>query len=91
MATIILAAGQTKATSTTVVLASGANANIVGYAPTGGAWASADVLEVRLDTNGESALVGTITNACRRYFAQGPGTYSVVRPATASDIGVSTA
>lgn len=84
----ILAAGTTPAQSSTVTLASGVNANLVGYVAVGnGGWNGQDELSIYLNTTGEAALVGKISEGNRRFYAVGPGTYVVVRGNTASAIG----
>jgi len=87
--TQILAAGTTAATSTDVTLAAGAIANLSAFTSSS-QWAAGQILGVYIDTNGDDALVGTLTRDNPRFVAQGPGVYRVRRPAapTGSGIGV---
>lgn len=95
--TTILAAGTTAATSTDVVLAADAPANIVGYVATGSYWPEGLSLQVVMDspsTNPDTP-VGTINpnlldddgNPRSGVKVSGPGTYRVIRPACTQSVG----
>lgn len=78
--TQILASGTTSATSTDVVLAAGAVANLIGFTTGAGQWGAYDKLYVFIDTNGNDQLIATLTPLLRGITVQGPGTFRVVRP-----------
>lgn len=86
--TQILAAGTTAATSTDVTLLAAAFANISAFTSGGSYWPANLALGVYIDTNGDDALVGTLTQNSPRFVAQGPGVYRVRRPVTPQAIGV---
>lgn len=83
----ILAAGTTPAQSSTVTLADGASANLVGYTAPDTAWSPFDCLKVFVNTTGDAALVGVISDGNRIVRVVGPGTYVVARGNTATAIG----
>ena len=85
--TQILASGTTSATSTDVVLAAGAVANIIGFTTGMAEWAPYDKLFVFIDTNGADQLIQTLTSQLRGVTVQGPGTFRVVRPPLQTALG----
>lgn len=84
--TQILASGTTSATSTDVVLAADAVANIIGFT-TNTDWAFYDKLFVFIDTNGDDQLIATLTPSLRGITVQGPGTFRVKRPPVTLALG----
>lgn len=95
--TTILAAGTTAATSTDVVLAADAPANIVGYVATGSIWPAGLTLQVVMDSpsTNPDTVVGIIDPNARDadgnprsgVGVRGPGTFRVIRPACSQSVG----
>ena len=74
----ILAAGQTAATSTDVVLAPGAVATI-GLFTSAGPVPSGVEIDVRIDTPGEDNFAAKLTQANQVTVLTGPGTFRAYR------------
>lgn len=90
--TDILPANTTAATSSNVVLAAGASANLVAYVATGGIWPQGLTLQITMDspsTNPNTVigiLDGSDPDKAGR-TVQGPGTFNVVRPKCSVSVG----
>lgn len=85
--TTILASGTTAATSTDVVLAAGAVANIGIFATSGTPPQSGNVAMVCMDTPGGDLDIMGLGADCPVTAVSGPGTFRVKRAAVSSAIG----
>lgn len=85
--TQILAAGAGPATSTDVVLAAGAIANLAAFRIAPETWRDTR-LSVYMDTNGDDAFVAYLNGQKPAITIQGPGTFRVVREQGTTAIGV---
>lgn len=88
----ILAAAQTAATSTNIVVSAGSSVT-VGMFTTSGAIPAFVGMQIMHDTPGGDLLVGVLDLARPAQVLDGPGTYRVVRPnisAHGVDVGVYT-
>lgn len=83
----ILAPGSSPATSTDVVLAAGANANLMAYVPATETWKDTQ-LTVFADSVGADVKVGVLSGPQPFLRVFGPGTYRVVRSLGGSNVGV---
>lgn len=77
--TTILAAGQTEATSTDVVVAAGGSATIGLFVASGSVPAGA-YLTIKQDTPGGDNTLGSLSREQMALVISGAGTYRVVRP-----------
>lgn len=86
--TEILAPGTTEATSTDVVLAAGAIANISAFTVPPVIWRDS-TMKVYIDTTGGDAWIGNLWGGQPSMRLTGPGTFRVVRGQGATAVGVS--
>lgn len=85
----ILAAGNTEATSTDVVVAAGATVTVGVFAATADSLPPPVTLSVLQDTPGADNTVALLNNNLRALSLAGPGTFRVFRPAyTGTAFGV---
>lgn len=82
----VLAAGQTAATSSDIVVAAGSQVT-VGLFSSAGAIPPGFECQIVADTPGADAYVGRLSNGCRNTVLSGPGTFRVIRPSLTA-IGV---
>lgn len=82
----VLAAAQTAATSSDIVVAAGSVVT-VGLFSTSGSIPPGFECTIDADTPGGSVYVGRLSHSCRNTVLSGPGTFRVRRP-NISDVGV---
>lgn len=83
----ILAPGSSTATSTDVVLAAGATANLTAYVTPTELWKDTQ-LTVYIDTVGTDVKYGVLSGPQPYLRVFGPGTFRVVRTLGGSNVGV---
>jgi hypothetical protein len=87
----VYAANTAAGTSTDIVVAAGASVNVGIFPATGSAFTiTGDLATIMLDTPGADVAIAKLTDRCPSVAVSGPGTYRVVKPATAIAIGVFT-
>ncbi|SDQ42280.1 hypothetical protein [Pseudoxanthomonas sp. CF125] len=84
----MLVAAKTAATSTDLVVASGATATIGIFTDTADGIPQTDYVRVYLDTPSADLFMFTLTANTPSRPLPGPGTYRAIRPVTVANIGV---